>query len=104
MRVVAVAAVVALALAGCTSDSIEAGEVIDKDHRPGWTQQLCQTRVSNGAIGAVTTQCYPVVYPDQWRLKLRSCVLDECETGWVEVDAGTFADTPTGAHYPSVTR
>lgn len=100
MRAPSWLAVAALVLAGCGSDGPQAGEVIDKDHRPGWTQQECHSTVANGAIGAVTTTCTPIVHPDRWRLNLRSCVLDECQTGWVEVDAGTFADTPVGAHYP----
>jgi len=88
----AVAALAALVLTGCSS--ISSGTVTGKEYSPAYTTTSLQC-YSFGKAGC--TMWMPVVHywPATYQLDLRN----GSKTGWVDVDARTYAQERVGDRY-----
>lgn len=73
-----------LALTACGPD---AGEVVDKEHRPAYTSMVCTGK---------PVHCTPQRHAEKWRLKVKA----DGETGWVEVSRHEYEKYPVGRWYP----
>lgn len=72
-------------LVGCSS--IDAGEVIDKDHDSAYTTTVCQGK---------PLICTPHYHPEKWELRVKA----NGETGWVRVSKHEYEKYNVGDWYP----
>lgn len=98
------------ALAACTPP-LTRGYVYDKQYHPGYTQHVSGYSTTTCTTVKKTKVCkqekhsgYTVWHSARYYLEITTCssleTSGQCQTGWVDVDEGTYDSTRIGSYYP----